>query len=599
MSHKMSIESSILAQPRTVDSVAMETRADSARVEPGSETLDQVATKIALNQEQRITSVVVVPTVALIETATVDPDADPLRTQLRAMSIPELKTYIKDGIATGEQVLVEERRIADRKRRIKDEVICALRELKSRCKASKTWEKALKECGIAPSTWRSWDCRELNQLTTGKRTKSRKAEVKVQGTATSLAQAKAAVDADERVIDAGMCPVCSKPYLRLDEQWHAHVYVHKEHKEPGKRKPHLDDFCRTGAGDDNCPTCGEKYVNSWWDAAEHRHYFGHTDTTVGGDSSMYGDDCKGPVKGGRAKKADEPVTIKPVEKAAKPEGISTFQSPAKNNTWVAFKDGVHVEDKNEDKAVAKLMAKLERKQAHDAIYQGVNPAMAYVAEELAKRQPKLTSKERYALKKAKRLAEEKLVTDAKLAKQLARHMAIPVNEYQVTMAKQRIARFNQYRLIINEIQPDSDSYIPGELESMERVVLQPCPATLEDSVKDSSGWWLPVCSITDPEALHIIAIHMPEEPGEDYNDEEKFEPLPLIPTPWEEPSDAGADGYTKQDITDAINALRVLGEEFIAANQTFHFAESEDDDDILQDLPGAMAVIEWLAEKNT
>jgi hypothetical protein len=112
----------------------------------------------------------------------------------------------------------------------------------------------------------------------------------------------------ELVTDAGICPVCSKPYLRLDEQWHAHVYVHKEHKEPGKRKPHLDSFCRTGAGDENCPTCGEKYANSWWVPSEHCHHYSHNDTTVDGDTMLVGDVCKGPVKG-KVKKAPAPAKV--------------------------------------------------------------------------------------------------------------------------------------------------------------------------------------------------------------------------------------------------------------------------------------------------
>ncbi len=121
------------------------------------------------------------------------------------MTTPELTTYIKDEIALGERVLADEKLAADEHKRIKGqrlqvtyEVICALRELKSRCKASKTWEKALKECGIAPSTWRSWDCRELNQLTTGKRTKSRKP--KPDGR--SLAQIQADVAAASAAVDA-------------------------------------------------------------------------------------------------------------------------------------------------------------------------------------------------------------------------------------------------------------------------------------------------------------------------------------------------------------------------------------------------------------
>ena len=157
------------------------------------------------------------PTVAVEVSATVDPDADPLMTRLGAMTTSELTTYIKDEIALGERVLADEKLAADEHKRIKGqrlqvtfEVICALRELKSRCKASKTWEKALKECGIAPSTWRSWDCRELNQLTTGKRTKSRKAKPDGRSLAqiqADLVAAKAAVDAERAASLAQPDPV--------------------------------------------------------------------------------------------------------------------------------------------------------------------------------------------------------------------------------------------------------------------------------------------------------------------------------------------------------------------------------------------------------
>lgn len=157
------------------------------------------------------------PTVAVEVSATVDPDADPLMTRLGAMTTPELTTYVKDEIALGERVLADEKLAADEHKRIKGqrlqvtyEVICALRELKSRCKASKTWEKALKECGIAPSTWRSWDCRELNQLTTGKRTKSRKPKPDGRSLAqiqADLVAAKAAVDAERAASLAQPDPV--------------------------------------------------------------------------------------------------------------------------------------------------------------------------------------------------------------------------------------------------------------------------------------------------------------------------------------------------------------------------------------------------------
>ena len=141
-----------------IDSFALETRADSARVEPGFEALDPVATKIAFDQEQRITSLAIVPTVAVEVNATVDPDADPLMTRLGAMTIPELTTYIKDEIALGERVLADEKLAADEHKRIKGqrlqvtyEVICALRELKSRCKATRLGRRRSRNAGSLPA----------------------------------------------------------------------------------------------------------------------------------------------------------------------------------------------------------------------------------------------------------------------------------------------------------------------------------------------------------------------------------------------------------------------------------------------------------------
>ncbi len=143
-----------------------------------------------------------VPTVALELPATVEDHADPLMTMLGAMSTTDLINYVKDEIAIGERVLADEKAAAEAHKRIKGqrlqvthEVVCALRELKSRCKASKTWEKTLLECGITPGTWRSWDCRELNELTTGKRTGSRKPKNTQPGVRVSVTAAKAAVDA--------------------------------------------------------------------------------------------------------------------------------------------------------------------------------------------------------------------------------------------------------------------------------------------------------------------------------------------------------------------------------------------------------------------
>ena len=57
----------------SIDPVPLESRAETAQVEPGFEALDLVAAKVAIDQEQRITSLVIVPTVAVEVSATVEP----------------------------------------------------------------------------------------------------------------------------------------------------------------------------------------------------------------------------------------------------------------------------------------------------------------------------------------------------------------------------------------------------------------------------------------------------------------------------------------------------------------------------------------------
>jgi hypothetical protein len=78
---------------------------------------------------------------------------------LKAMKTPALEKHCANKYEEGQKV--------------SHELYLALLELQSRCKTEKIWQKSLLRCGIKPGTWRSWHCRELNQLTTGKRTGSR------------------------------------------------------------------------------------------------------------------------------------------------------------------------------------------------------------------------------------------------------------------------------------------------------------------------------------------------------------------------------------------------------------------------------------------
>jgi hypothetical protein len=106
----------------------------------------------------------VIPTVTPV---TLYPDAEPITVTLGAMTTPDLKAYVTRRVAQERQAVYE--------------LTWALRELKSRCKDAKVWQKALLECGIKPATWRQWEFRALNQLTTGKRTGNRKPEVQPTG----------------------------------------------------------------------------------------------------------------------------------------------------------------------------------------------------------------------------------------------------------------------------------------------------------------------------------------------------------------------------------------------------------------------------------
>jgi hypothetical protein len=82
-----------------------------------------------------------------------------MENMVKDMKTPQLKEFIKLRIAEGQQTV--------------DSIVVALRELKSRYKQDKVWEKTLLELGIKPGTWRQWEFRELNLLTTGKRTGNR------------------------------------------------------------------------------------------------------------------------------------------------------------------------------------------------------------------------------------------------------------------------------------------------------------------------------------------------------------------------------------------------------------------------------------------
>jgi hypothetical protein len=132
--------------------------------------------------------------------ATLDPDADPLIVQVGGMKTAELKTWCRVRYAQGQQLA--------------EELVVGLNELESRCKTAKIWHNTLLECGINPGTWRSWRCRDLNRLTTGKRTRSRKHKTLVTKATVSLAEAKAKVDA---VRAAASAPVDAE-YVDEDAQ---------------------------------------------------------------------------------------------------------------------------------------------------------------------------------------------------------------------------------------------------------------------------------------------------------------------------------------------------------------------------------------------
>jgi hypothetical protein len=97
---------------------------------------------------------------ANVAPATVNVTAEPdIYKVVLAMKTPELKQYVRDKFDEGQ--------------RICDELKAALQELKDRAKSEGVWQQTLLDCGINPATWRSWNFRELNKLTTGTRTGSR------------------------------------------------------------------------------------------------------------------------------------------------------------------------------------------------------------------------------------------------------------------------------------------------------------------------------------------------------------------------------------------------------------------------------------------
>jgi hypothetical protein len=96
---------------------------------------------------------------------------------------------------------------------------------------------------------------------------------------------------------------------------------------------------------------------------------------------------------------DNSITLVSSPTQVATEGISTFQSPVKGNQWVAMKDGAHAIHGDKDKAVAKLVAKLQRKEALDAVLNDVNPALAYVVTAISKRN---TQRAKVAAKKLRK-----------------------------------------------------------------------------------------------------------------------------------------------------------------------------------------------------
>ena len=112
----------------------------------------------------KTTALTIVP-VSVTPVTVPGPDANPCMVAVGKLITPELKANVVDHVTQGRQVVYE--------------LICALRELKPRYKTTKIWQKTLLECGIKPATWRQWEFRELNQVTTGKRTGDRKPKVNV------------------------------------------------------------------------------------------------------------------------------------------------------------------------------------------------------------------------------------------------------------------------------------------------------------------------------------------------------------------------------------------------------------------------------------
>ena len=102
-----------------------------------------------------------------------------------AMKTPELKQYVRDRFDQGQRTC--------------DELKDALEELKDRAKTDGVWQQTLLDCGINPGTWRQWQFRDLNKLTVGTRTGSKKTKTIPAGISQAQIAANAALkEANEK-----------------------------------------------------------------------------------------------------------------------------------------------------------------------------------------------------------------------------------------------------------------------------------------------------------------------------------------------------------------------------------------------------------------
>ena len=78
----------------------------------------------------KTTALTIVP-VSVTPVTVPGPDANPCMVAVGKLTTPELKTNVVDHVTQGRQVVYE--------------LFCAMRELKSRCKTAKIWQKTLLE----------------------------------------------------------------------------------------------------------------------------------------------------------------------------------------------------------------------------------------------------------------------------------------------------------------------------------------------------------------------------------------------------------------------------------------------------------------------